>query len=83
MQKTFYMEAMAASNTAKVRSENQYDIAKSMVKEGFALVAIDAMDVPEELLGELVEVVGCFQIGGETYLELSSEEELPLSAFVH
>lgn len=58
-----------------------YRQARQMVSNGFAFIAIDAVDVDEDLLGELVELVDCYEAHDEVFVELSNGQTLPISAF--
>lgn len=39
------------------RTDDLYEAAKALYKDGFAVIVIDASNVPEALLGEVVEVL--------------------------
>lgn len=79
---------MSAQNTETYideRVDDLYEQAKRLYKDGFAVLVIDASNVPEDLLGEVVEVLDfSFPEGEEEPLMSVSgiDQPVPLSAFV-
>ena len=41
---------------SETRRNNLYESARQMFMDGFAIMVIDATDIPDELLGEIVEL---------------------------
>lgn len=80
------MVTISAMTLEREASKDQslYEMARAMFSEGFAIVAIDATMVPEELLGEVVELNDYWFPAGsnEPVFEIQDGIEVPMSSLV-